>query len=211
VKSHPAVHVLDHPLLKVHLAAIRDRRSDSPSFRQHLHAAARILALEAARSLETRSAVVETPLEAVEGAAWVRPLVLVPILRAGLGFLHGFLEILPHAQVGHVGLARNETTLQPESYYTRLPRVLPESDVFLLDPMLATGGSSAAAIQLLKDTGATRITFCCLVACPEGLSVLAETHPDVPVIAASCDRQLNDRGFILPGLGDAGDRYFGTD
>lgn len=207
---HPRFTVVGHPLLENHLTGLRDERAPAPEFRRHLEAAARVLAVELARDLETAPMLIRTPLEEMEGRCFRNPHILVPILRAGLGFLNGFLEIMPWARVGHLGMARNETTLEPESYYARLPDGLEQSEVLLLDPMLATGGSASSAIAVLKKAGASRIRFCCLVAAPEGVALLAQAHPDVPVLAGALDRQLNDKGFILPGLGDAGDRYFGT-
>lgn len=201
---------LDHPLLKIHLAELRDESANSSAFRLNLHSAARVLAMETARHLTTSPSKVRTPLEETDGFEWRYPLVLVPILRAGLGFLHGFLDILPHAQVGHIGLARNEKTLQPESYYTRLPSEIDQAEVVLLDPMLATGGSSVAALDLLRSKGAKKIIFSCLLAAPEGIHLVAKAHPGITILTASVDRELDSSGFILPGLGDAGDRYFGT-
>ena len=207
---HPAAHVASHPLLDFHLTRLRDASADAEVFRTHVVAAARVLAVEIARNLPTREQQVGTPLEICAGKDWARPLVMVPILRAGLGLLHGFLETLPWARVGHLGMARDEESLQPTAYYTRLPDGIDEADVLVLDPMLATGGSAAAALTVLRQAGVRHLRFCCLVAAPEGLARLAVDHPDVPVLVGALDRQLNERGFILPGLGDAGDRYFGT-
>jgi len=207
---HPHLQLVRHPLAAYHLSEIRDASTPAPAFRNHLEAAARILAVEATRGLATAEREVATPLEITSGATFARPHVLVPILRAGLGFLNGFLEILPWARVGHLGMARNESTLEPEPYYSRLPPGLAEAEVLLLDPMLATGGSAVSAIQALREAGAESIRFCCLVASPEGLAALAQAAPEVPVFAVALDRGLNSVGYILPGLGDAGDRYFGT-
>jgi len=202
--------LLTHPLLAYHLGRLRDQRTGSTEFRHHLHAAARGLAHEAARFLAQRMEPATTPLEGTTVAVWERPLVFVPILRAGLGLLHGFLEELPWARVGHLGMARNESTLEPEAYYTRLPDGLGRSDVWVLDPMLATGGSASAALATLKAAGARHLALCCLVAAPEGIRRVESDHPGIRLHVAAIDRALNDRGFILPGLGDAGDRYFGT-
>ena len=201
---------LSHPLLSYHLGRLRDQRTDATHFRRHLHAAARALAHEAARHLPQHPVEITTPLEVTTAAAWDRPLIFVPILRAGLGLLHGFLEELPWAKVGHLGMARNETTLEPEAYYARLPEGLDQADVWVLDPMLATGGSASAALATLKQAGAKHLVLCCLVGAPEGIRRLEADHPDVRLHLAAVDRCLNERGFILPGLGDAGDRYFGT-
>jgi uracil phosphoribosyltransferase len=154
---------------------------------------------------------VRTPLERTIGERIAEEVLLVPVLRAGLGMVEGFLEFLPDARIGHVGLYRNERTLRPVQYYTNLPRTLKKSLVLLLDPMLATGGSGSAALDFLKERGARRIRFVSLLAAPKGVKTLAARHPDVPVYTAVVDRTLNDHGFILPGLGDAGDRVFGTE
>jgi uracil phosphoribosyltransferase len=161
-------------------------------------------------SLETRIIPCETPLEVTSGVKVVRPIILTPILRAGLGFLDGFFDLLPDAAVAHIGLARNEETLLPEPYYIKTPPILAESEVILLDPMLATGGSAVEAVQRLVDRGATHLRLACLVAAPEGIATFEAAWPEIPVFTAAIDRALNDRGYILPGLGDAGDRLFGT-
>jgi uracil phosphoribosyltransferase len=202
--------ILDHPLLAYHVGRLRDVRTGPADFRHHLHAAGRALAHEAARDLPVRMENVTTPLEITSAPVWERPLVLVPILRAGLGLVHGFLDELPWARVGHLGMARNEETLAPEAYYARLPPDVGASDMWVLDPMLATGGSACAAVATLKAAGARWLRLCCLVAAPEGVARFRDAHPDVPVLAAALDRALDARAYILPGLGDAGDRYFGT-
>ena len=207
---HPSARVAAHPLLDYHLARLREESAGPEAFRTHVIAAARVLAVEAVRDLPTVERAVRTPLEVTTGRDWARPLVLVPILRAGLGLLHGFLEVLPWARVGHLGMARDEETLQPTSYFSRLPDGIAEADVIVLDPMLATGGSGAAALAELRRAGARHLKFCCLVATPEGLQRMGRDHSDIPVLAGALDRGLNEHGFILPGLGDAGDRYFGT-
>jgi uracil phosphoribosyltransferase len=153
---------------------------------------------------------VTTPLQTCGGIALARPVVLVPILRAGLGLVDGMLRIVPDAQVGHLGLYRDEATLRPVTYYSRLPKNLPDAEVLLLDPMLATGHSACAAVAILKALGVRNLQFVCVVACPEGVAQLQGAHPEVPIITAAIDAGLNERGYILPGLGDAGDRYFGT-
>lgn len=202
--------IASHPLLKVHLTRIRGRETSPENFRHQIHAAARILALECSRDFNLSPISVTTPLETTTGYAPDREVVLVPVLRAGLGLLQGFLEILPWASVGHLGLRRDEVTLEPETYYSRLPDKLSEADVLLLDPMLATGGSAVSALDSLKRAGASRIRFCSLLAAPEGIEEVQKHHPDVDLVTACIDRGLNANGYILPGIGDAGDRYFDT-
>jgi uracil phosphoribosyltransferase len=160
--------------------------------------------------LETQVVSCETPLEVTSGHEMARRIILTPVLRAGLGFLDGFFDLLPDAAVAHIGLARNEETLLPEPYYIKTPPILAESEVIVLDPMLATGGSAVEAVKRLIDLGATHLRFVCLVAAPEGIATFEAAWPEIPVFTAAIDRGLNDRGYILPGLGDAGDRLFGT-
>ena len=170
-----------------------------------------LMAYEVTRDLPLETVDVDGPLGPCQGRAIAgKKLGLVPILRAGLGMVGGILRLIPNAKVGHIGLYRDEKTLQPVEYYCKLPEDLPERDLFLLDPMLATGGSAVAAVQFLKNRGAKSIKFLCLLCCPEGIQALQAAHPELDIYTASIDRQLNDRGFILPGLGDAGDRIFGT-
>lgn len=203
--------VLDHPLVHHKLALLRDRKTGGALFRQLLEELGLLLAVEASRFLETETVSVETPLERMEGRR-LKPLdpVLVPVLRAGLGLLPPFLELMPTAKVGHLGLYRDHDSLVPVPYYRNFPPVLHERPVFVLDPMLATGGSASEALHQLKAAGAKRITLVCLVGAPEGLTRVRADHPDVQVVLAALDRQLNEKGYILPGLGDAGDRLFGT-
>ena len=203
-------HFVDHPVIRERLTRIRSVESDTAVFRASLHDVSRLLCYEVTRDFETGPIPVTTPLCEAGGCHLVRPIVLVPILRAGLGMLHGFTEILSEAAVGTIGLYRDETTLKPHRYHFRMPPRLAEAEVILLDPMLATGGSSADAVDELKAEGATRIRFACLIAAPEGVAAFASRHPDVPVYAAALDECLDDRAYIVPGLGDAGDRYFGT-
>jgi uracil phosphoribosyltransferase len=169
-----------------------------------------LLVYEASQDLALDGKTVETPLEEAQGVVLVHPVVLVPVLRAGLGMVEAFLEILPSARVGHIGLYRNEETLEPVEYYGRYPESLRDATVFLLDPMLATGGSAVAAIRLLREKGAGDIRLASLVSAPEGVRAVETQFPDVPVFTAALDRGLNERGYIVPGLGDAGDRIFGT-
>ena len=165
---------------------------------------------EASRGWAVVTTSIQTPLRSCEGKSLAQSIVLVPILRAGLGMLDGMLQVLPDAQVGHLGLYRDENTLRPVTYYSRLPRNVAEAQVLLLDPMLATGHSACAAVSILKKLGAHRMQFACLVACPAGIAQLQSEHSDVEIIAAALDPELNEKGYIVPGLGDAGDRYYGT-
>ena len=202
--------VINHPLVKRDLTLLRDRRTPSNLFRSVLRRTASLMAYEVTRDLKVLQVTVTTPLEKTKGSIVVDQIVLVPILRAGLGLVGGFVEVLPDARVGHIGLYRNEETLKPVDYYLKLPKNLSEAVVIVLDPMLATGGSSAAAVTFLKKKGAKKIRFVSLVAAPEGVRTLSKAHPDVKMYTCSLDRQLNEKGYILPGLGDAGDRIFGT-
>ena len=203
--------VLDHPLVHHKLALLRDRKSSVTLFRHLLEEVGLMLAYEASRTLATESVSVETPLERTEGRRLL-PLdpVLVPVLRAGLGLLPPFLQLMPTAKVGHLGLYRDHDSLVPVPYYRNFPPLLPERHVFVLDPMLATGGSASEALRQLKDAGAKHLTLVCLVGAPEGLRRVQQDHPDVALVLAVLDRELNEKGYILPGLGDAGDRLFGT-
>ena len=202
--------VVEHPLVAVALAALRKQDTATDEFRRNLQNLSILLLAEASRSWATFPIDVETPLRSCEGAALARPVALVPILRAGLGMLDGMLRVLPDAPVGHLGLYRDEATLRPVTYYSRLPKNVDEATVLLLDPMLATGQSAAAAVSILKSHGAHAISFVCVVACPAGIAHLQGAHPEVPIITAAIDPELNNVGYIVPGLGDAGDRYFGT-
>jgi uracil phosphoribosyltransferase len=206
---HPVV-VVQHPLAQCHLSAIRAAGTLSHDFRRHLNHLARLLFLEATRELPVQEISVQTPLKETLGAQLARPLICVPILRAGLGLLDGILPLVPEAVVAHVGIKRNEETALPHAYYANLPACLSNADVFLLDPMLATGGSACEAARQLKEAGAMRITMICVVSCPEGLAAMKSAHPDVAIFTAAIDDGLNDKCYIVPGLGDAGDRYFGT-
>ena len=206
-----SVHVLDHPLVHHKLSLIRDRKTAGSLFRALIEETGLLLAAEATRSLPTVSAVVETPLERTEtrrlGA--LDP-VLVPVLRAGLGFLPAFLQLMPTAKVGHLGLYRDHDSLVPVPYYRNFPPLLEARPVFILDPMLATGGSASEAVRQLKSAGAVNLTLVSLLAAPEGIARLQTDHPDLVIVVGAVDRQLNEKGYILPGLGDAGDRLYGT-
>jgi uracil phosphoribosyltransferase len=192
------------------LSVLRDRGTSHGAFRQALGEAAAILAVEVARELPVREVEVQTPLETTRGLRLRDEVTVVPVLRAGLGMVEGFLRLLPDARVGHLGIQRNESDHEPVDYFERLPLNLPEARVFVLDPMLATGGSAVRALNHLKRAGAERLELVCLVAAPEGLAALEVEHPGVVVWTAAVDRQLDDNAYIRPGLGDAGDRVFGT-
>jgi len=202
--------IVTHPLARIHLSAMRQAETPPAQFRWHLQRLAEILFTEATRTLETEAITLQTPLAQAPGARFARPIVLVPILRAGLGLAEAILPLVPEATVAHVGIARDEATARPVHYYAKLPPVLARADVFLLDPMLATGGSACAALSQLKSAGATWLKMICVVCCPQGLAALGAAHPGVPVITAAVDDGLNAQSYIVPGLGDAGDRCFGT-
>jgi len=201
---------LDHPLIKRDITILRDKNTSTEFFRSAVKRISNILAVEIAKSFHLMELDVETPLEKTRGYRVDQEIVLIPILRAGLGMVSGFIEVIPEAKVGHIGLKRDENTLIPIEYYYKTPSDISNAFVILLDPMLATGGSASEAVNYLKRKGAKQIAFSCLVAAPEGLRKISELHPDVKIFGASLDRQLNERGYILPGLGDAGDRTFGT-
>jgi uracil phosphoribosyltransferase len=205
------VTVVDHVLLRRLVSILRDRNTPHGVFRQTLDDAAMILAYEAMRQLRPDEYEVMTPLESARGVRLADEVVIVAILRAGLGLVDGFLRLVPDARVGHLGMYRDEEALRPVGYYENIPSGVEDAEVFVVDPMLATGGSSVQAIGRLKRAGARRIAFVCLVAAPEGVAALHEAHPEVPILTAALDRQLDGNGYIRPGLGDAGDRIFGTD
>ncbi len=202
--------IVDHPLIQAKLTRLRDKSTDRLQFRQILEELTALMVYEITRDFPTRPVQVETPLERTQGVELARPVVLVPILRAGIVMTDGVLNLIPTARVGHIGLYRDPNTLQPVQYYLKLPGNVKEALVIVVDPMLATGGSAAAAVRLVKERGARDVRFLCLVAAPEGVRAFRATHPEVPVYAAALDRELNEHGYILPGLGDAGDRLFGT-
>jgi uracil phosphoribosyltransferase len=203
--------IIDHPLIRRDLSVLRNRRTDNHLFRTTLRRVASVMAFHVTSDLALTTERVATPLETTTGYALRDDIVIVPVLRAGLGLVDGFLDFLPDARVGHIGLYRNEKTLEPVEYYSKFPRSLGKSLVLLLDPMLATGGSGSAAIAFLKQKGATKIRFVTLLAAPEGVRRVASRHPDVRIFSCVVDRKLNARGYIVPGLGDAGDRIFGTE
>jgi uracil phosphoribosyltransferase len=205
------IHVVDHPLVHHKLSLIRDRKTSGSLFRALIEEVGLILATESTRALPTEPVVVETPLERT-GTRRLKSLdpVLVPVLRAGLGLLPSFLKLLPTAKVGHLGLYRDHDSLVPVPYYRNFPPLLEARPVFVLDPMLATGGSASEAVRQLKAAGAVNLSLVALLAAPEGLERLQKDHPDLTIYVGAVDRQLNEKGYILPGLGDAGDRLFGT-
>lgn len=202
--------VVDHPLVKRDLTILRDKNTNSDVFRGAFRRVSALLAFEACKNFKLAEKEIETPLEKTVGYKLGQEIVLVPVLRAGLSMLTPFLEIIPDAKVGHIGIQRNEETLEPMEYYFKAPSSVPDSRVLVLDPMLATGGSSSTAITFLKKRGAQTINFVCVVASPEGVKKLQKDHPDINIYAAALDRELNEKGYIVPGLGDAGDRAFGT-
>ncbi|MED7677992.1 uracil phosphoribosyltransferase [Rhodobacteraceae bacterium IMCC15231] len=203
--------IVDHPLVQHKLTLMRDKTRSTAEFRQLLREISQLLAYEVTRSLALGTKTIETPMQTMQAPVLEgKKLALISILRAGNGLLDGVLELIPSARVGFVGLYRDEETLQPVQYYFKVPESLEDRLVIAVDPMLATGNSSVAAIDLLKQAGAKNIRFLCLLAAPEGVKRMAEAHPDVPVVTASLDSHLNEQGYIVPGLGDAGDRMFGT-
>jgi uracil phosphoribosyltransferase len=207
----PNLTVVDHPLVQHKLSYLRARTTPTKEFSELVSEIAMLITYEATRSLETEEVEVTTPLERTTCRRLRgKKLVLLPILRAGLGLVEGVLRLMPGARVGHVGLYRNEETLEPVEYYFKIPPKAAGREFLVLDPMLATGGTASAAVTLLKERGAEHIRFLCLVAAPEGVQRMLADHPDVPVLAAALDRELDENGYIRPGLGDAGDRLFGT-
>lgn len=210
-RSMPTITVIRHPLVQRDLAVLRAADTSHALFRKTLTEVSVLLAYEALRDLAVREIQVQTPLELAVGHVLADEVVVVPILRAGLGMLDGTLRLVPEARVGHMGLYRDEATFEPVSYYMRLPAGLDSARVVILDPMLATGGSVVEAVRRLKAAGARRLCVVSLVAAPEGVERLAAAYPDVPVVAAALDRALDENAYIRPGLGDAGDRVFGTD
>lgn len=206
----PNLQVFEHPLIHDKITRARNAATPPSQFRRLLNEIAGLMTYDVCRELKTSETSVQTPMGTTSGRILSEPVTLVPILRAGIGMTDGVLALLPEARVGHVGLYRNEETLEPVEYYAKFPPDLAEGIVLLIDPMLATGGSASAAVSLLKGRGCNRIRLICLVSAPEGVRRMLEDHPDVRVYSACLDESLNDSGYIIPGLGDAGDRLFGT-
>lgn len=204
------INVLNHNLLTHKLTLLRDKDTDVRDFRNLLYEISTLIAFEATKNLTTADTVVTTPLCKTAGRLLTKQPVLVPILRAGLGMVEPFLKVIPAAKVGHIGLARNHDTHLPEEYYCNLPNDIAEREVIILDPMLATGGSGSAAIDFIKKRGAKNIRFICIIAAPEGVDIIKRDHPDVDIYIGAMDECLNENAYIVPGLGDAGDRLFGT-
>jgi uracil phosphoribosyltransferase len=204
------VTIISHPLVQHNLTRLRDRRTGPQEFRRVLSEVAALMLYEATRSFTVEPVSVKTPLATARGHRLRREVVLVPVLRAGLGMLDSILQLIPHARVGFIGLKREETTLRATSYHKSLPRDLTPFEVILIDPMLATGGSAVAAMDLLSELGARHVRMVNLVAAPEGIRRVRASYPDLPIFTAAVDRRLNEKGYILPGLGDAGDRLFGV-
>ncbi len=202
--------VVNNPLVMRDVTILRDKRTESHEFRAALNRVSYTIATEIGKGIELVEFDVETPLEMTNGYRLKKQIVLVPVLRAGLSMVSSFLDMIPDAKVGHIGLQRDEKTLEPIDYYYKTPKNLDDSLTILLDPMLATGGSAVASFKYLKERGAKNCVLACLIAAPEGVKKMLDEHPEVPIYTAALDRQLNERGFIMPGLGDAGDRTFGT-
>lgn len=211
MKEFNNVHILDHPLIRHKLAIIRNKETDTKQFREVIKELATLMAYESFKDVPTQEIEVETPLERVKQTiVKENSIAIVPILRAGLGMVDGILSLFPAAKVGHIGLYRNEETLEPQEYYCKLPSGIEEKVVMLVDPMLATGGSAVDAITMLKKRGCKKIKFMAIIAAPQGVEKVSKAHPDVEIFVSTLDRTLNEHGYILPGLGDAGDRIFGT-
>lgn len=206
----PNLRVFTHPLIQSKLTHARDRATPPEQFRRLLNQIAALMTFEVSRTFEVRDVMVETPLETARGIELVHPITLAPILRAGIGMTDGILSLIPEARVGFIGIYRDESSAEPVDYYAKFPPDIAAGPVIVVDPMLATGGSACHAVARLREAGCTRIQFICLVAAPEGVRRMLECHPDVVVHTAALDRQLDDRYYIVPGLGDAGDRIFGT-
>ncbi len=211
MNDYPNVFIFDHPLIKHKVSILRDKKTGMKEFRELIEEITTIMTYESMRDVELVPVEVETPLEVTtQYRVPEESVAIVPILRAGLGMVNGVHVVFPTARVGHIGMYRNEETLEPQEYYCKLPDGIQDKTVFLVDPMLATGGSACDALAALKKRGCKKIKLMSIIAAPEGIKKVAETYPDVPVYVSTLDRQLNQNGYILPGLGDAGDRLFGT-
>lgn len=204
------VYVMNHPLIVHKLSIMRDKNTCVKDFRECAHEVALLLGYEATKEMELESYEIETPIAKTMGKRIKKQTALVPILRAGLGMVDALMDIIPAAKIGHIGLYRNEETHEPVEYYCKLPTDIEEREVLVLDPMLATGGSAVAAIEFIKKRGAKKIKFVCIIAAPEGIETLKTAHPDVDIFCGAVDEKLNENCYIVPGLGDAGDRLFGT-
>ncbi|MBR3791157.1 MAG: uracil phosphoribosyltransferase [Clostridia bacterium] len=204
------VNIMSHPLITHKLSIMRDKNTSVKDFRECAHEVALLIGYEATKDLKLEDYDVETPIRKTVGKRIERQVALVPILRAGLGMVDAIMDLIPASKIGHIGLYRNEETLEPVEYYCKLPTDISERQVLVLDPMLATGGSAVAAINFIKNRGAKNIKFVCIIAAPEGIKTLREAHPDVEIFCGALDESLNENGYIVPGLGDAGDRLFGT-
>jgi uracil phosphoribosyltransferase len=202
--------IFEHPLIQLKLTKARDRSTQPLEFRRTLNEIAGLMTYEVSRCFQTRQVQVETPLETTAGIALGKPVTLVPILRAGIGMTEGIMAVMPEARVGHMGIYRDEVSLDPVAYYAKFPPDMASGHVLLIDPMLATGGSASHAADVLTQRGCKDVSLICLVCAPEGVKKMQTDHPDVTVYTAALDRELNEKGYILPGLGDAGDRIFGT-
>ena len=210
-KFNEKVHIMNHPLVAHKLTIMRDENTSVKDFRELVSEIGMLITYEATRDLPLTTKHIKTPICEMDAPTLAgKKFVVVPILRAGLGLVDGVLRMVPSARVGHIGMYRDEETLEPHPYFCKMPKDVAERDVLIVDPMLATGGSAVAAIDMMKARGVKNIKFMCLVAAPEGVEVVNQAHPDVPIFTASLDRQLNEHKYILPGLGDAGDRIFGT-
>ena len=211
MEKYKNVTIFDHPLIRHKVAILRDEKTTTKQFRELVEEITTLMTYESLKDVPTKKVIVKTPLEETEQSVVVdNAVTIVPILRAGLGMVNGVHSLFPTARVGHIGMYRDEETLEPKEYYCKLPEGIENSIAVVLDPMLATGGSAIASIDFLKKKGCKRIKQMSIIGAPEGIRALAEAHPDVEIYVATCDRQLNEHGYILPGLGDAGDRLFGT-
>lgn len=204
------VHIMNHPLVTHKITRIRDINTDTQNFRKLVYEIALLIGYEATKDMKLKDIEITTPMMKTTQQVLDTKIAIVPILRAGLGMMEGILDLVPSAHVGHIGLQRNEETLIPEEYYCKLPSDITEREILVVDPMLATGGSSVAAIDFIKQRGGKNIKFLCILAAPEGIKLMQEKHPDVKIYCGALDEKLNEKGYILPGLGDAGDRIFGT-
>ena len=210
-KQYPTLHIVDHPLVQHKLSIMRNKDTSVKDFRALVGEIAMLLTYEATRDLPMTTAHIETPLCSMEAPTIAgKKMAIVPILRAGLGMVDGMVSMIPNAKVGHIGLFRDPETLEPVKYYFKMPPDIEERDVIVVDPMLATGGSASAAISFIKETGVKHIKLMCIIGAPEGVQRMQEDHPDVDIYVAALDDHLNEHGYIVPGLGDAGDRIFGT-